>query len=156
MKTSVCHRSFLAFIKTAANLNCSWVRSTLQGSLQEILNFSPITAEMTTNTPSNLAKSMSSALPQYLTNLAHEPSVGLHYLATHAQARAAPTLANAIQQLDHRAGMMGTTLLDVRDATAVLSVHMPEANETLERVLHAVGSARAILHRSNSSSSSKP
>lgn len=115
-------------------------------------------SDTTKERATDVAKNMSTALPNYLVNLAHEPSVGLHYLSTHAKSRVAPCLAHTTRQLQHRTATLTTMLLDATDATTTLNTHMSDAQETLSRISENTESAlhafREYQSLSSSSSSS--
>lgn len=111
------------------------------------INFTVITVTMTTPpahaTPPRPPTSprlptssrLSQTLPQYLVRLAHEPSVGLHFLASHAQSRAVPALAAISRSATQRRGAQSEAVLDARDAADMLRQHGPSASAALQRIV---------------------
>lgn len=97
--------------------------------------------------PSDLAKALSSTIPDYLLSLAHEPSIGLHYVATHAQARVAPTLARTTKQVEKRTTMINNLTLDVKDAVAVVKDDMPKAERNLKEMNEKIEKAIKTLQQ---------
>lgn len=87
-----------------------------------------------TSVPSPATKRISRTVPHYLTRLAHEPSLGLYHLATHAQRRAAPALAGVARNADARRGAQNAAVLDARDAAVVLETLGQPAHERLRRI----------------------
>lgn len=77
---------------------------------------------------------LAETLPQYLVRLAHEPSVGLHYLASHAQSRAAPALVGISRSTAQRRGTQSEAVLDARDAADMLREHGPPSSAALGRI----------------------
>lgn len=102
--------------------------STTKGQAQSSSESAPVDKDQ----PSDLAKSLAASIPEYLLSLAHEPSVGLHYVAAHAQSRVAPTLAKSSKQMEQRTTTMNNLALDVRDAIAVVKEDMPSAEQNLK------------------------
>lgn len=96
---------------------------------------------------SDTARNLSTTIPNYLVNLAHEPSVGLHYLATHAQTRVAPSLSQVTGQLKHRTTTVSNLSLDVNDATTVITEDMPAAQKTISRISYNIEAALASLRQ---------
>lgn len=84
--------------------------------------------------PSPAAKSLSRAMPQYLTRLANEPSEGLHHVGAHAQRRAVPALASAARGADRRRDALHAARLDANDAVGVLEELDAEAGGRLQRI----------------------
>lgn len=87
--------------------------------------------ESSTTPPAYLANRLSSSVPQYLVHLAHEPSIGLHYTATHAQQRAAPALAKTHSQITHRTNKLSALMLDVKDAHTMVTTQVKDATNKL-------------------------
>lgn len=89
---------------------------------------------------------ISRALPQYLVRLAHEPSIGLHFLASHAQSRAAPSLAHITRSTYQHRATQSEAILDTRDAQEMLLQHGPSTTAALSRL---VSSLRDTTHHVN-------
>lgn len=106
---------------------------------------SSTTSSATNSRPPLLANRLSSSLPQYLVTVAHESSVGLHFVAVHAQSRAAPALANAARTLDVQKTTTTTNLLDLRDANSVVKRDLAAAPAILARARAALDQADAAL-----------
>lgn len=96
-----------------------------------------------------LAQRISTNLPQYLVSLAHEPSVGLYFLCTHAKARAAPALASTTEQVKKRSVTISTTSLDVKDAVVTLRDGMVSAEKLLKSVQNEISEASQLLSPQN-------
>lgn len=102
--------------------------------------------ESTSTPPTQLANRLSSSVPQYLVNLAHEPSIGLHFAATHAQQRAAPTIAKLSNHVEHRTSNLSGLTLDVRDANTMLETQVADAQKTLDSISTMLNEISAALH----------
>jgi BLOC-1-related complex sub-unit 8 len=88
--------------------------------------------------PDALSSRLSSTLPRLLTGLAHEPSVGLHVISTHARGAAVPTLVGVRRTLDARAARLAAAAMDAQYAVDALTQHR-------EAALPALASVRALL-----------
>lgn len=96
-----------------------------------------------------LAQRLSTTLPQYLIGLAHEPSVGLYFLCTHAKARAAPALVSVAEHAKKRTSSIATTSLDVEDAIASLQDGVVSAEKMLNSIHSELNEACELLSPRN-------
>ena len=94
-----------------------------------------------------LANRLSRTVPQYLVRLAHEPSVGLHYVALHAQSRAAPGLTNIMNNMEIRRGKLSEAILDTRDAAETIGTHSKSAIGILDRISKSITTTKECVDR---------
>lgn len=86
------------------------------------------------SSPPDLAARLSTSLPSLLTNLAHEPSLGLHVVASHARAAAVPTLVATRRTLQTRSSTMRDRAVDAHYAVDALREWRTSALPALRRV----------------------
>lgn len=95
-------------------------------------------------TPPTLATRLSRTLPHHLVRLAHEPSVGLHFLAAHSHNRSTPALATTHKTLNGRTALLEHASLTARDALDMISVGT-SVGPSLSKISQLLAETRDVL-----------
>lgn len=84
------------------------------------------------------AMQLKTGIPALLKYANHEPTVGLHFIASHVHRRGVLTMAQIRDRLDIQTSIMKNTTTDVDLASEALALNMKSTQSTLSNIQRTV------------------
>ena len=86
------------------------------------------------STPVGEKNELARVLPHYLVRLAHEPTMGLHFVASHVRSRGVLVMAQIAKRLEKESNALAQVSGDAQFASQALRAHGSAATDTLRKM----------------------